>query len=904
MAACLRCSRETDAGARFCAGCGAPLDSSATPTGTAPRGASPSPSSRPASSGGVTSSSTAVPSGRFAPGAVLAGRYRIVAQLGQGGMGEVYRADDLKLSQPVALKFLPEALQHDPGRLQRFYGEISLARQITHPAVCRVHDLEELDGQPFLTMEYVDGEDLAGLLRRIGRLPHDKALEIARQLCAGLAAAHDKGVLHRDLKPANVMLDGRGRARLTDFGLAALDETVSGAEARSGTPAYMSPEQLAGREATSRSDVYALGLVLYELFTGRRAFDGRTLDDLRRQHAEQAPESPSALVEGLDPAVERAILRCLEKDPRRRPSSALAVAAALPGGDPLAAALAAGETPSPELVAAAQRATRLRASTGWLALTVAALTLAATVALMRRSHVLQHLPPAKAPLVLEDRAHELLLQLAPQATALDAACGAQFDEDYFRSEAWRGADQGDAAWRGLRAGDPPVAQFWCRQGPAPLLPRDLDGQVGWADPPTLASDMAGVRLDLSGRLLSFYAVTPQRESPPETPPGEPDWTTLLAAARLDPAALRPVDPLWTPPFHTDRRAAWEGPFPARPDLTLRVEAAAYRGRPVFFRLVTPWTRAERMQPPGFTAGQRVAISFFLLLFTALLSAGVWLARRHLGSGRGDRRGAVRLAGATLLAGLASWALQTHYVADQLAQAELLARGLGGALLLPAVILVFYLALEPYARRIWPEMLISWTRLLSGGWRDQMVGLDVLLGAAMGGVIAMLVLGGLLLGQALGHQLARPYAAGLQLLLGLRFGLGRVLDQVLGSITFGLACVLFLVLLRLLLRRPWAAGLAFTLLLTLPRALVTEQPLWFALPFQALISAALVLLLLRLGLLAAVVSTTVADLLLAFPAVGELTGWKAPGTWFPAGVLAGLALYGFATARRGRSDWTG
>jgi hypothetical protein len=311
-----------------------------------------------------------------------------------------------------------------------------------------------------------------------------------------------------------------------------------------------------------------------------------------------------------------------------------------------------------------------------------------------------------------------------------------------------------------------------------------------------------------------------------------------------------------------------------------------------------------MQPAGPTAGQRAAISIFLLLFTALLAAGVWLARRHLASGRGDRRGALRLAGATLLAGLASWALQTHYVADQLAQAELLARGIGGSLLLPAVILVFYLALEPYARRIWPEMLISWTRALSGGWRDQMVGLDVLLGAATGGVVAVLVLGGMLLGQSLGQQLEQPYTGGLYLLLGLRFGLGRVLDQVLGSIVFGLACVLFLVLLRLLLRRPWAAGLAFMLLLTGPRALVTEQPLWFALPFQALISAAVVVLLLRLGLLAAVVSTTVADLLLGFPAVGDLTGWKAMGTWFPASVLLGLALYGFATSRRGRPDWTG
>ncbi len=902
MSACPRCSRDVESTASFCSTCGAPLDSSATPTGTAPRGGPPSPP-RPGSSGSASISSTAVPSGRFAPGTVLAGRYRVVAQLGQGGMGEVYRADDLKLGQPVALKFLTAALQHDDGRLQRFYGEVRLARQITHPAVCRVHDLEELEGQAFLTMEYVDGEDLASLLRRIGRLPHDKALEIARQLCAGLAAAHDKGVLHRDLKPGNVMLDGRGKVRLTDFGLAALAETVSGAEARSGTPAYMSPEQLAGGEVTPRSDVYALGLVLFELFTGQRAFSGRTLEELRRQHAQQAPENPSALVDGLDPAVERAILRCLEKDPQRRPTSALAVAAALPGGDPLAAALAAGETPSPELVAAAQRDTRLRANTGWLALAVALAALVGTLLLMRRAHLVQFLPPAKAPAVLEDRAFELLRQLAPQAAVVDSACGYLADEDYWRSSAWQDAAATQVRWQGLRDGDPPVAQFWCRQGPTALVPRNLGGEVGWADPPPLTSDMAAVRLDLTGRLVGFYAVTPQREPAPEGAAPEPDWSALLTAARLDPAGLRPATPAWTPPFHSDRRAAWEGHFAARPDLTLRVEAAAWRGRPVYFQVVAPWTRPERMQPVERTPAQRAAISAFLLLFAALLAVGVFLARRHVLSGRGDRRGAARLTGVTLLLGLASWALQTHYVADQLGQAELLLRGLSGALLLPAVILVFYLALEPYARRIWPETLITWTRLFSGGWRDQMVGLDVLLGSAWGGIVSMLVLGALLLGQTVGQHGGRPYGGGLQLLLGLRHGLGRVLDQLLGSITFGLGCILFLVLLRLLFKRPWAAGLAFTLLMAVPRALAIDLPLWFALPFQALIAAGLVVLLLRLGLLAAVVSTTVADLLLGFPSVGELTGWKAVGTWIPALVLLGLATYGFATARRGRPDWT-
>src|SRR6185503_10346091 len=152
----------------------------------------------------------------------LAGRYRIVALAGRGGMGEVYRAEDLTLGQPVALKFLPPDVARDPDRLARFHQEVRVARQVSHPSVCRVYDIGEADGQHFLSMEYVDGEDLASLMRRIGRLPSSKALELARQLCAGLAAAHDRGVLHRDLKPANVMIDGRGRVRIADFGLAGL----------------------------------------------------------------------------------------------------------------------------------------------------------------------------------------------------------------------------------------------------------------------------------------------------------------------------------------------------------------------------------------------------------------------------------------------------------------------------------------------------------------------------------------------------------------------------------------------------------------------------------------------------------------------------------------------------------
>src|SRR5712691_11841533 len=252
---------------------------------------------------GASYSSQSIEEGRFPAGTTLAGRYRILGLLGRGGMGEVYRALDLILNQPVALKFLSEAAHTGEAALARFRNEVRIARQVSHPNVCRVYDIGVIEGLHFLSMEYVDGENLASLLRRIGRLPSDKALEFTRRICAGLAAAHERGVLHRDLKPAN-----------------------------------MSPEQKAGREVTARSDLYSLGLVLHEMFTGKRHGDSQS--------------SPATLVKDLDPAIERVILRLLDADPRNRPSSALNVAMALPGGDPIAAALAAGETPSPEMVAA------------------------------------------------------------------------------------------------------------------------------------------------------------------------------------------------------------------------------------------------------------------------------------------------------------------------------------------------------------------------------------------------------------------------------------------------------------------------------------------------------------------------------------------------------------------------
>ena len=263
------------------------------------------------------------PHGRFLPGSLLLDRYRIVAKLGQGGMGEVYRADDLTLGEAVALKF-DSSLDMDQKRLDLFRNEVRLSRQLAHPHICRVHDIGEVDGLHFLSMEYIDGEDLKSLLQRIGRLPRDKGLQIAGQLCAGLAFAHDKGVLHRDLKPANIMIDGKGQARLTDFGLATILADTNGG-ARSGTPAYMAPEQLDSGEATVRTDLYALGLILYELFTGQRVHSGSTIQAQKSDRHRQIPP-PSAVAGDIDPALERVIMRCLAGSPSQRPASVAEVA--------------------------------------------------------------------------------------------------------------------------------------------------------------------------------------------------------------------------------------------------------------------------------------------------------------------------------------------------------------------------------------------------------------------------------------------------------------------------------------------------------------------------------------------------------------------------------------------------
>jgi len=845
------------------------------------------------SSSGWLSTSEAIDHGRFPPGTVLGGRYRIVERLGRGGMGEVYRADDLKLAQPVALKFLPPELDRDPARLMQLHNEVRMARQVSHPNVCRVYDIDEEEGHTFLSMEYVDGEELGSLLRRIGRFSSERSIELARQICAGLGAAHERGVIHRDLKPANVMLDGTGRVRITDFGLAG----VAGEALRAGTPAYMAPEQLAGSAITIQSDIYALGLVLYELFTGQRAVEAKNVAELLRKR-EAGLVAPSQIVRDLDPAIDRAILRCLERDPRDRPASALAVSAALPGGDPLAAALAAGETPSPELVAASGESCALAPVPAIAGLVVTLLFLALYAALTETAMLTSQVPLDKSPDVLSERARDVTRALGYSDVPADTAQGFVPASEYLRFAFEKG--DGAAARARLRTGRPPGLYFWYRSSPRAMVPSGDNRRVTMSDPPFTITNMRTIVLDTDGRLVDFHAVPPQHDESTDKPSQPPDWAPLFELAGLTASTFQPATPQWTPRSFADSRAAWEGPMPGWPEQKLRVEAAGYRGRAVSFQSIGPWTQPTRMQETPVSRSQRWsrAIIAVTVLFVLIVALGI--ARHNLRKGRGDRRGALRISSAVFVATSCNWIFGAVHFADPDIELDRVFNALGFALFSAGALWVLYLALEPYVRKFWPTTVVSWSRLLAGGFRDPQVGRDVLIGVFVAVSVVFVARLDHVLRPLLGYAVLPPSVPALDMLGGTR-PLVAIAGQVVFNAGFNSLWIIFaLVAVNLLVRRVWITGIVMVgfLMLTGLGSGDNAPPLWLGLLISLIVLSGIVFMMLRFGLLTTMTFFVVNFLLTSAPVTLD------PGRWYFSTsttlllIVSALAVYGFYASRGG------
>ena len=889
MPSCPSCNKEIASDAVSCPSCGSVIDPSIEPT----RLLSDSlrPANKPTSDRSFQRNISApsprdsIDDARFVAGTVFAGRYRIVGLLGKGGMGEVYRADDLTLGQPVALKFLPEVLATDGAALSRFHREVRVSRQVSHRNVCRVHDIGEIDGQHFLSMEFIRGEELSSLMRRIGRLPPDKAIEIARQLCAGVAAAHDNGVLHRDLKPANIMIDSVGNVRITDFGLAGLAEELRSEEAVAGTPSYMSPEQIEGTELSARSDIYSLGLVLYELFTGKKAFEANSLVQLMHlRRNETTPTLPSTLVKDLDPAVERVILRCIEKDPEKRPQSALQVAAALPGGDPLAAALAAGETPSPEMVAASAKEGAL--SPAVAASMTAGVVVGLLVIIFLSGRVMMHrqIPLDKSAAALEERAIALTNELGYTEAPADSDHGFVYNENYLRYILLN--DNSKTRWQRLANSQPATVSFWYRQSPRPL---ELYLDVVSVDNPPIPSGIATVVLDTRGQLRKFVIAPPQVDTS-EASTMLPNWPKLIGEAGLAIDKLNPVTSTWVPPVNSDTRAAWEGQYAGPPSVPIHIESASYHGKPVYFEVIEPWTTPYRMQQSSTLVRLRILVGTAAVLAIILLAAALSLARRNLKLGRADRIGAFKLAFFLFVLDILTGVFEGHHVYSLSGEFKLIVVNLAFAILAAALLWLIYIALEPTLRRRWPHRIVSWNRLLTGNFRDPLVGKDLLIGALAGVAILLNTCLWHIFSQWLGRAPEMPVPASLESIQSLS-GLATMFSaQLINSIVYSSIDMFMLLLFYIVLRKEWLAVGMFWLVLVVFQTLASAN-LTTGLIHSMFGAAVAAFVLVRFGFLAFIFTQFFILFAVLYPLTSNVSAWYATPTFFAFALGASLAIYG-------------
>lgn len=798
MKLCPKCKSEIDGSSAICPSCGIDLALESEPTRI-------SNDRRREPTEILPGTNETQPSAGFAPGTVLAGRYRLIMSIGKGGMGEVYKADDLELGQTVALKFLPAAVAKDEAALKRFRSEVRTARQVAHPNVCRVFDIAEANGAYFITMEYVDGDDLSGLLRRIGRLPSDKAIETSRQLCLGLHAIHEAGILHRDLKPANIIIDSKGKARITDFGIAGVETDITRDDFRSGTPAYMSPEQLNGHGVTQKSDLYSLGLLLYEIFTGKQAIQFESLPELLVKHQTTTPTNPSEILKDIDPLVEKTILQCLEKDPDERPKNALQVALMLPGGNPLEAAIAAGETPSPAMVAAAPKKGTLRFRTAGLVVAAILLTLTFNAVLEYRYWVIP--TEEKSGEILAARSRSIAANLGYPEKPADLKYGFAYDAVFAEQAFAKKNENLKNAWELMKTGQPSLRMFRYRESPQPIVP-SASAEVTAQDPVMEVPGELRVLTDPVGRLLEFKAIPKDRSEASDASAGiSTNWEQVFTEAGLDISNYEQLDPDHLPPVFADEKAKWKGPFISDPSMSVQIEAGAFQGKPVWFHVIMPWdpldgqTVQQRLGPP-------IAIQIIALVVAFLIGVGIIVLSWHnFRSGRGDIRGSLRVMVCFFVVSFFSGLFLADHSISLLGEMWILLVILRNSVFLSVLVGLMYSALEPQIRRMWPELLISWSRLVAGDIRDPMIGRDILMGALLGtAAYAIATAHAFLPHWLLGSRI--PPTSHIFRWDGFLPGLADSLSWLPGSLTATLIITFVIFILLFLTRRKWIAVVVF------------------------------------------------------------------------------------------------
>jgi len=540
------------------------------------------------------------------------------------------------------------------------------------------------------------------------------------------------------------------------------------------------------------------------------------------------------------------VLRALDTDPARRPPSALAVAAALPGGDPLAAALAAGETPSPEMVAAAGEKGGM--APGWVALCLLLIVTGMLgVGLVRsKADVLGYIDTPHSIAALHERTRLMVERLGFEEPPTATAHGVVSMGDYVR---WLRDDEQAPRMRELVAAQrPPVYVFWYRQSPESLKTLNpLQSRARLDDPPLTVPGMLLVRVDPQGRLVRLDAVPADRDEEAGEDP-ESLWSALFTEAGLDPGRFTTVAPSYRPPFFADARAAWEGTVEEAPDQTLRVEAAALGGRPVSFRMVGPWTR-DSGSPEDDSFADRAMPVIFLVIVLSLLTGLAVLARRNIHQGRSDLKGATRIGLFMFSVESVSALLGIAANFGNAATEDRIFSMLAIVVFLTAIAFTAYVALEPYVRRLWPSALISWTRMIGGRIRDPLVGRDLLIGAVFGVTTAFLSASHVLLPSVLGLPKEPLGTSAGRHAIGALEALSEVFTRFGGSVGLPMMMMVALVLIRLLLRNTKATiAVFFIITVTIP-SLGSSHPV-LDIALHAVVMALTLFVVLRIGLMAA------------------------------------------------------